>query len=52
MAKKEILVKTVKDYLRASNEVTVEDYYGLAQKIYDDFDLAAHNKGNGYLLPY
>ena len=48
MAKKEILVKTVKDYLRASNEVTVEDYYGLAQKIYDDFDLAAHNKGNGY----
>ena len=27
MAKKEILVKTVKDYLRASNEVTVENYY-------------------------
>lgn len=38
----------VTDVLKGENEVVMEDYYGLADKIYSDFDEQAHKKGHGY----
>lgn len=49
MADKTIMVKTVQDILKEDNEVRAEDFYSLASSIYDDFDIAAHNKGTGYM---
>ena len=41
-------VKTVKDILADDNEVAIEDYYSLADSIYNSFDEKAHKKGHGY----
>lgn len=49
MADKTIMIKTVQDILKEENEVRAEDFYSLAASIYDDFDIAAHNKGTGYM---
>ena len=44
-------VKTVLSQLQNNNEVPMEDYYSLAQTIYDNFDERAHKKGHGYSCP-
>lgn len=45
-------VKTVLNpLLQNDNEVPMEDYYSLAQDIYDKFDERAHKKGHGYSCP-
>ena len=44
-------IPTVLDILSETNEVAVEDYYALGEKIYDDFDVKAHKKGHGYVCP-
>ena len=49
MADKTIMIKTVQDILKEENEVRAEDFYSLASSIYDSFDIAAHNKGTGYM---
>ena len=49
MADKTIMIKTVEDILEEENEVRAEDFYSLASQIYDSFDIAAHNKGTGYM---
>jgi len=40
--------QTVLDVLQEDNEVAVEDYYELAENIYNTFDVNAHKKGHGY----
>ncbi len=42
-------VKTITDLLKDTNEVSMEDYYNLADEIYDSFDERAHKKGHGYI---
>lgn len=49
MADKTIMVKTVQDILKEENEVRAEDFYSLAESIYDSFDISAHKKGTGYM---
>ena len=44
-------VKTILDVLQDRNEVIIEDYYSLAEGIYDAFDERAHKKGHGYSCP-
>lgn len=44
-------IETVEDILQEKNELTIEDYYSLAAKIYDSFDTYAHKKGYGYKVP-
>lgn len=44
-------VQTIVDILRDSSEVTIEDYYSLADDIYNSFDAKAFNKGHGYSCP-
>lgn len=44
-------VKTILDFLKDEEEVVMEDYYDLAQNIYDEFDANAHKKGHGYSCP-
>lgn len=41
-------VTTIKDILADDNEVAIEDYYALAESIYDQFDERAYKKGHGY----
>ena len=41
-------IETIQDVLREKNELAIEDYYSLAAKIYENFDIAAHKKGYGY----
>ena len=43
--------ETINDVLQDNNEVVVQDYYSLAESIYDQLDINAHNKGNGYSCP-
>lgn len=45
---KELLRETVEDILQDKNENIVEDYYSLGEDIYNNFDINAHKKGNGY----
>lgn len=44
----ELLKETVEDVLQDKDELAVEDYYDLGKEIYDEFDINAHKKGNGY----
>lgn len=44
-------VKTITDLLKDKNEIEMEDYYNLANDIYDAFDERAHKKGHGYSCP-
>lgn len=39
---------TINDILKAKDEVPAEDYYSLAEGIYDEFDANAFRKGQGY----
>lgn len=43
-------IETIEDILQQKNEVSIEDYYSLGQKIYDDFDTYAYKKGHGYTV--
>lgn len=39
---------TIKDILKRETDTKAEDYFSLAEGIYDRFDLNAYNKGQGY----
>ena len=45
-----ITVQTIEDVLQQKNEVVIEEYYDLAQQVYDTFDQFAHKKGSGYMV--
>lgn len=45
---KQNMIATIEDFLKDPEEVIVEDYYSLADEIYDDFDEKAFKKGHGY----
>ena len=44
-------IPTVLDLIAEKDEVPIEDYYALGEKIYNDFDVKAHKKGHGYICP-
>ena len=46
-----LMVETIEDLLQENNEVLAEDYYFLGESIYDQFDINAHKKGQGYSCP-
>ena len=44
-------ITTIEDLLADSHENVMEDYYDLAESIYDEFDVNSHKKGHGYSCP-